>query len=171
MKPLLLATLLLLTAPVLAQSEELMLPIERTNAGWLVTVYMCIEKSPDGGGQCYPVRLLLDAGATETALDAKYLSLQRSDEARTTFIGTGSEQRAVLTPVILLLTRPNGRPAQWGARITPLEVDFSALRRGCDCTLAGLIGINMLEKFESVTFDFKAKKLTLRRSKTELASN
>lgn len=101
-----------------------------------------------------PVALLVDTGASFTHLDSKYLKLPRSKQKLRTVTGDGETELAALEPVILALA---GRRFN----IETLDVDLAALRKHCGCAVAGVLGMDVLRRFGSVTLDFAKQSLVL----------
>jgi clan AA aspartic protease (TIGR02281 family) len=103
-----------------------------------------------------PVRLIVDTGASVTALTPQAVERLALDRSR--FTG----RRSIFTAAGTYMTVPTGRIARLrlgAADIRNVEVAILNLSAGVN--IDGLLGVNVLDRFR-VTFEFRSATLVLR---------
>ncbi|MGH9817208.1 MAG: hypothetical protein ACRD6I_14130, partial [Candidatus Acidiferrales bacterium] len=103
------------------------------------------------------VLLFVDTGASYTHLDARFLDLPRSSRSLRIVGIAGAVDMKVLERVTLTL---DGTAAAFD--LQTVDVDLAKRRQWCKCDLAGVLGLDVLRRFASVTIDFEAGVLRLR---------
>jgi hypothetical protein len=106
----------------------------------------------------HKVLMQLDTGAASTYLDLKALRIKPQIRQSMTVTGVFGDRRLFVFPGEVKL-------AGLALQSNMVDADFKVLREVCGCAVVGVLGVDIMKQFESVSLDLAKHTVTLVRKR------
>ncbi|HKW63214.1 MAG TPA: hypothetical protein VJN89_11760 [Candidatus Acidoferrum sp.] len=106
----------------------------------------------------HEVLMQLDTGAASTYLDLKALRIKPQTRRIMTVTGVFGDKRLFVFPGEVTV-------AGLTLQSNMVDADFKVLREVCGCAVVGVLGVDSMKQFESVSFDLAKHTVTLVRKR------